>query len=60
MIAHHVITSKDSDDIFYVKHVIEGPLRQMDCGHERIFYREVGETFRCSMCGHINGSKKNE
>lgn len=43
--------------MFYIKHLIEGPLRLMDCDHERIFYRDVGETFQCSLCGHVNGAK---
>ena len=46
-----------NSDIFYIKHLIEGPLRLMDCDHERIFYRDVGETFQCFLCGHVNGAK---
>jgi len=53
------------EDTCYAKNIIENVLAQMDCGHQRIFYREVGKLgakdyqFRCSMCGHINGQNPN-
>lgn len=53
-----IIDGLTGEDICYAKHIIEGPLRIMDCGHERIFYRDIlGEGFRCSRCGHFNGLK---